>query len=299
MADEYFIIPFTGQRVYDGTVVIIQRLPSLKFIARNGYYEYDGEAKEGWHLVDVGDSSIMPLFRGDLNGMIIDGEPYPPGPIGPIPPHPHPGPGPSPRPPYPPFPPGPGPTPLTPSDRAVLNSAMITVPTLADRDRLDSNWLIDGRVVRVNNSGGKLAYYQWNAKTLSWEDFDLGDKFMNRAQIEEALSPLVKKIDYNREGSVVVTMQNGVEEIVDLVGATVNAEYDESTSTLTLPIVGGDTLTVSDEVVASAEFNKHQELPSGETCQALIIDLTKGEDSRKIVADMTPILPGWEPYKPN
>lgn len=286
MANEYFIIPFTGQRVYDGTVVIIARLPSLKFVAHNGIFEYNGETKKGWYLVDVGDSSIMPLFKGDLNGMKIDGQPYPPGPPGPCPPHP---PG--------PFPPGP--SPLTPTDRAVLNAAMITVPTLADRDRLDSQWLIDGRVVRVNNSEGKLAYYQWNAKTLSWEDYDLGDKFMNRAQIEEALSPLVKKLTYNKAGTVVVTMQNGQEEEVDLVGATVNATYDESTSTLVLPVVGGETITVTEEIVTAAEFNKNQELPSGETGQALIIDLLKGEDTRQIVADMTPIIPAWEPYEPN
>ena len=250
------------------------------------------ESRDGsFRLSDVGgdsdgDSSIMPLFKGDLNGMKIDGEPYPPGPPGPCPPHP---PG--------PFPPGP--SPLTPTDRAVLNSAMITVPTLADRDRLDSQWLINGRVVRVNNSEGKLAYYQWNSSTLSWEDFDLGDKFMNRAQIEEALSPLVKKLAYNQTGKVIVTMQDGSESEVDLTGATVNAEYDASTSTLTLPIVGGDTLTIPEELVTSAEFSKNEPLPSGDTGQALVIDLTRGDDSRKIVADMTPIVPAWEPYKPS
>lgn len=287
MADEYFIIPFTGQRVYDGTVVIITRLPSLKFVAHNGYFEYNGKTQQGWYLVDVGDSSIMPLFKGDLNGMKIDGEPYPPGPPGPCPPYP---PG--------PFPPGPGPSPLTPTDRAVLNSAMITVPTLADRDRLDSQWLINGRVVRVNDSEGKLAYYQWNSRTLSWEDFDLGDKFMNRAQIEEALSPLVKKLSYKQNGTVVVTMQDGTETEVDLVGATVNAEYNADTSTLTLPTVGGDALVIPEELVTSAEFNKEQELPSGEIGQALVIDLLRGTDSRQIVADMSPIVPAWQPYKP-
>lgn len=179
MADDYIIIPFTGQRVYDGTTVIISRLPSLKFVAHNGFFEYNGQAQQGWYLVDIGDGSIMPLFRGDLNGMRIDGQEYPPGPIGPCP-HPPIPPGPS------PFPPGP-PGPLTPTDRAVLNSAMITVSTLADRDRLDSQWLKDGRVVRVNDSSGELAYYQWNAKTLSWEDLDLGSKFMNRAEIVEAI----------------------------------------------------------------------------------------------------------------
>ena len=158
MADQYIIIPGTQQKVYEGTVVVLHRLPNVKWIIHNGYYNYNGRKQKGWYFSSIPADTTMPVFNEDLVAMTIldDGgdTPRPPYPPGPFPPGPFP-PGPYPPGPFPPEPPAPVPIPFTPQDKKQVDAAMITVPTLRERDKLGNRYLIDGKLVRVNDIDGE------------------------------------------------------------------------------------------------------------------------------------------------
>lgn len=64
--------------------------------------------------------------------------------------------------------------PFTKSDAEVLNRTFITVETIEQRDNLDKHKLVNGRIVRVNDAGGVVVYYAWNATTHTWDKVDFG-----------------------------------------------------------------------------------------------------------------------------
>jgi hypothetical protein len=65
--------------------------------------------------------------------------------------------------------------PFTDSDAEILNRTFISVDTIEQRDNLDTSKLINGRMVRVNDVEGTIAYYAWNGETKSWEETALAD----------------------------------------------------------------------------------------------------------------------------
>ena len=117
MAEKYIIVPGTQQKIYEGTVVVLFRLPNLKWILHNGYYNYGGKRRRGWYFSSIPADSAMPVFQEDLVNLRIVDEP------GPCPPYP-------PFPPVPPIPPVPIPTPFTPADKKQLDAAMLTLKIL-------------------------------------------------------------------------------------------------------------------------------------------------------------------------
>ena len=151
MKADYIIIPGTQQKVYEGSIVVLNRLPGLKWIIHCGYYEYNGRKQKGWYFASIPSDTTMPVFKEDLVAMrVIDESGDHPEP------HPHP------HPPIPPHPPAPIPVIFTPDDKKMIERSMITVPSLEERDKLGNKHLINGKVVRVNDDEGQVEYYEWN-----------------------------------------------------------------------------------------------------------------------------------------
>lgn len=180
--EDYILIPNTDTRIYEGTIVIIQRLPTTKWIVHHGYYTYNGITQEGWYLAAIPSQTVMPLVDSDLYGIVIVDPKVYPRPWPPMPPIP-------PRPPIPPTPPGPGPgpdvVPFTKEDKATLDKTMITVQDLQERDLLSSDTLINGRVVRVNDYEGHIEYFEWDAPNLTWKLLDYGSRVALKDEIAE------------------------------------------------------------------------------------------------------------------
>ena len=174
MNQEYLVVPNSNDRIYNGSVVILQRLPNLRWVVHNGFYTYNGTTQNGWYLSSVPSQTNMPLFHNDLYGIrILSSDPCPCPP--PLPPGPHP---PFPPHPVPPFPPGPGPETIqyTKADKLMVDRSRITVPNLEERDKLMSSELIDGKVVRVNDYDGKVEYFEWDKENIKWNLHRLGER---------------------------------------------------------------------------------------------------------------------------
>lgn len=244
-SEQYVIIPGTQKKVYEGSVVMLHRLPNLRWIIHHGFYSYNGKRQKGWYFSSIPSDTTMPVFNEDLVAMtVIDGQsedypPAPPGP-GPIPP--------GPVPPVPPGPPAPVPVPFTPQDKKQLDSATITVDTLADRDKLGSAGLPDGKVVKVNNYDGEgsIEYYSWNAETEMWEEASLGYRFMTRKEIADAIArDIVEIVWSNEKGALVLTNNGGTTlDPVKLSGLAHNPLYNDS-EVLVIPIYGSEDLEIS------------------------------------------------------
>ena len=163
----YIVVPGTGERIYDGTIVVLQRVPDLKWVVHYGFYIYEGEKRDGWYLVSIPAQVVNPLMASDLVGIRIVSY------------------GPTPVPPFPPFPPGPVPGgDFTEEDRKFLNESMITVNTIEDRDAIMGGPLVNGKVCRVNDYEGHVEYFQWNALELRWELLDFGPRVALIDQIQ-------------------------------------------------------------------------------------------------------------------
>lgn len=151
----YVVIPGTDIRIYDSDIVKIDTKPNLKWIAHCGWFFYQGGQSYGWYFVSIKDGEILPASTIDLTlcslaalktqgSEIYDGrvENYT--------------------------------RPFTPADAEMLRRAFITVDTIAQRDNLDKQKLVDGKLVRVNDVGGLVEYYSWNASTQVWDKVDWG-----------------------------------------------------------------------------------------------------------------------------
>ena len=168
--DEYLVIPNTGERIQDGSLVILDRLPNIEWVVHFGFYSYNGHKESGWYLSSVPSQTIMPLFQTDLYMIKVIDKSFPCPPFPPFPPCP-------PIPPCPPCPPGPGPgpevVPFTKEDKLNIDRAMITVPDAEARDKLSSEDLIDGKIVRVNDYQGEVGYFEWNSEASEWRKLDI------------------------------------------------------------------------------------------------------------------------------
>lgn len=170
---DYISLPHSHTRLADGNVVVLKRYPGLKWVVHWGWYTYNNHQYKGWYFVSIPSQTILPVNEEDLIGIKVvssksnDCYPdYPDYPDCPIPPG--------------PFPPEPGPCPpkpeqvkFTKQDKKELQSAFITVNTIADRNKLDTSKLPDGKIVRVNNVNGETQYYAWSARNDHWEDWDI------------------------------------------------------------------------------------------------------------------------------
>jgi len=287
MADQYIIIPGTQQKVYEGSVVMLHRLPNLRWILHNGYFNYNGRKQKGWYFSSIPSDTTMPVFNEDLVAMtVIDGGeepgpgPFPPGPIPPPPPGP-----------FPPCPPVPIPVPFTPQDKKQLDAAMITVENLTERDKLSRRGLTNGKVVRVNDidSQGSVEYYSWNAETSTWEEASLGYRYMTRDEITDEIADTIVNITWlNDDGALVLTAKGGTSSTTELSGVTHDPVFDAESLTLTIPIFGKDDLVMtipSDMYIRSIRLEKAYVFPDGSIKPAIVVVVSDGTAEHEIAGD--------------
>lgn len=303
---EYVIIPDTQQKVYEGSVVMLFRLPNLKWILRNGYYNYNGRKRKGWYFCSIPADTEMPVFTEDLVRLkVLEGGevPCPPGPgPGPIPPGPGPFPPVPPGPgPCPPVPPAPIPIPFTPQDKRQVDAAMITVDTLEDRDRMGSEWLNDGKIVRVNDSDGQgtVEYYSWNHDKLEWEEASLGYRYMTRAEIEQAIGDDIVEIKWSDEHGALVLTNNAGTELppVKLFGVAHDPIYAPEELKLTIPIYGKDDFEMvipKDTYVKSIRYEAEWLFDDGHIGPAIVITVTDGTQDTDIAGDASDLVNIYE-----
>ena len=92
MADDYLIVPDTGEKITDGTVVVLYRLPNMRWIVHHGDYSYNGHKESGCYVSSIPSQTNMTLYITDLCMIrIIDRSciPVPCPPIPPCPPPPY------------------------------------------------------------------------------------------------------------------------------------------------------------------------------------------------------------------
>ena len=165
MLDKYITVPGTNTKIYEGSVVVINRLPNVKWILCSGSYRYKDKVHEGWHFSSIPAGAKIPVFNEDLADLVVVEK------VDrhcPCPPHPEPIP--------------PCQIPFTEDDKNQLTGSMITVQNISERDNLKKDWLINGKIVRVNDSDGEgnLEYFSWNKEKLEWEPASLGYRYMTR-----------------------------------------------------------------------------------------------------------------------
>ena len=158
MNTNHIVVPNTGQQLYSGTILIISRFPNIRWVLQYGWYTYNNQKSTGWYLSSIPGGTILPVTESDLNCAIVVQANS--SQMCPVPPHPHPHPGPQ--------PPTPGPTPSTMQE--MLDRAMITVDTIAQRNSLNNQFLPNGKMVRVNDVDGEVRYYEWSDALLDWID---------------------------------------------------------------------------------------------------------------------------------
>jgi len=242
MNQEYLVVPNSNDRIYDGSVVILQRLPNLRWVVHNGFYTYNGTTQNGWYLSSVPSQTNMPLFHNDLYGIrILSSDPCPCPP--PLPPGPHP---PFPPHPVPPFPPGPGPETIqyTKADKLMVDRSMITVPNLEERDKLMSSELIDGKVVRVNDYEGKVEYFEWDKENLRWNLLSLGERYPDAETIASEYATIESVTD------LASTVSANVERIEDLEDTTTTILSDLDTITNNITNIENNITNLDDRVGA-------------------------------------------------
>ena len=202
------VVPDTGLKLYDGTIVILARFPDVKWIVHNGWYNYQGSQYMGWYFCSIPAQTILPVNDEDLRLLTVvteDGGPscpsesYPPyypgchpGPVGP---------------------PGPGCCPPPPGHhipdwmKRELERAYITVETIAERDYLNQKLLPNGKLVRVNNVAGVVKYYAWNQVTQVWDEVNMAPDLSNYLTTEEGDVRYVKSEDFTAKVSDEVAKQ--------------------------------------------------------------------------------------------
>ena len=132
---------------------------------------------------------------------------------------------------------------FTDADYVNLNRAFITVPSIADRDKLFSKLsdIPDGKIVRVNiGESDSIEYYTWDYKNQSWVSFD----FSGNVIAEEALI----------KGKLVVGSGKNIESSIYSI---ISVSSDKLQST---PIVDGQIIFMSDSdaMYYDTDTGRHQ-----------------------------------------
>lgn len=205
----YLQVPDSNLRIYDGSIVILARIPEIRWIVHHGWYNYHGRQHQGWYFSSIPAETILPVDPEDLKMITVVSDkqnkhcPPPPGP--PHPPHP-PYPPYPPEPPYPPYPPCPPDPDMRPAFfsqefKKELQKAFISVANIEERDKLLEYYKIpDGKIVRVADVNGEVRFYAWSAFNDRWEDSDfvlqedLDENYYTSDETDEFISTLDDKI---------------------------------------------------------------------------------------------------------
>lgn len=198
--EQYFVIPDTSTILYVGSVVILNEYPGIKWTVKHGWYTLGSHQYSGWYFCSIPNRQVEAFNNVNLSLITVvssGGRPIPPSPCppGPCPPGPCP-PGPWPPCPCPPIPPGPKPPGFMygPREAKQLAEAFITVESIKQRDELEDMYLVDGKIVRVNDVNGEVKYYEWDTSTTQW--IQLPDDYLQK---EDADNLYVAKADFNWE----------------------------------------------------------------------------------------------------
>ena len=147
MAIAYFTIPETGKIIYNGDTVILSEYPDTIAVTAYGWYKYEENAMNGWHFILLPAKTIIPATQVNLSLLTVvpnssddDRNPIP----------------------------------LNPALQDIESRAFITLDSIAQRDKLITEFMPNGRIVRVNDSTNNTSnYYEWNVETQSWDDWNI------------------------------------------------------------------------------------------------------------------------------
>lgn len=153
--NDYIVIPGTNIRLYESDIIKISNKPRVKWVVHMGWYIYENVQNFGWYIESIKNGEILPVSVIDLTLVTLvttrtQGSELTDGKVVNYT------------------------RPFTLADAAILNRTFITLETIEQRDNLDKKKLTNGRLVRVNDVGGAVVYYSWNAETQSWVKEDFG-----------------------------------------------------------------------------------------------------------------------------
>lgn len=201
MAVAYFTIPETGKIIYNGDTVILSEYPDTIAVVAYGWYKYEENAMNGWHFILLPAKTIVPAAQVNLSLLTVvpnssddDRNPMP----------------------------------LSPELRDIESRAFITLDSIAQRDKLITEFMPNGRIVRVNNRGdGKPGYYEWNVMTQEWDDWDLADS--RSSDYDERISALEYQVDIWKESERLENQIAGLpeytyDELNQMLGARLRGE---------------------------------------------------------------------------
>ena len=149
----FIVIPGTDIRLYDGDIVKISNKPRVKWVVHAGWFIYQDVQNFGWYFECIKNGEILPVSVIDLTLVTLDtvktqGSGRYDGKVVNYT------------------------RPFTVADAELLNRTFITLDTIEQRDNIDPKKLVNGRMVRVNDVGGVVVYYAWNATTSEWEKIE-------------------------------------------------------------------------------------------------------------------------------
>lgn len=178
MNNRYIPLP-DGRKLIEGSIVVFETYPDIKWVTHYGWYMYNLHQYNGWHFVKVDDGTILPLDNTLITSIVWISESGCD-----CPPHP-------PHPPCPPCPPHP---PMPPLD----DNAFITVDTIPERDALNSQLVPHGKVVKVNYTPeGVTKYYSWDQVNSKWVDETFGidtSTFVDMTYLDGKLAPISERV---------------------------------------------------------------------------------------------------------
>lgn len=161
------LLPDGINYITEGTIVVLDKYPGVKWVTHYGWYTYAGNQALGWYFSSIPAMTILPVDQGLLVGLKIVGkeDEVPTGPC-----------------------PSDGIT-FTKFDLMNIRQAFISVENIADRDRLNTLGDIpDGKIVRVNDTEDHtIAYYEWDRASGKWKTAYLLDETALRAMIQEEI----------------------------------------------------------------------------------------------------------------
>lgn len=151
---DYLVIPGTNIRLYAQDIVTISNKPGVKYLVQSGWYIYENVQNFGWYLESIKDGTIIPASNIDLTlctlvtDKIQGSNKYDGKQVNYT-------------------------RPYTEYDAEILSRTFITLDTVEQRDNLDPNKLIEGKIVRINNDeDGNTNYYEWDSDLKVWDRID-------------------------------------------------------------------------------------------------------------------------------
>lgn len=175
MAVAYFTIPETGEIIYNGDTVILSEFPETIAVVAYGWYRYEETAMNGWHFILLPSKTVIPVSQVDLSLLVVvpnsSDDCRCPAPIPPIP-------------------------------RDAELRAFITVDSIAQRDKLITDFLPNGKIICVNDIGdGTPGYYKWNTMIQDWVPWDIATTTEILDSKLSVIEPLIEE-DHHQLGEL-------------------------------------------------------------------------------------------------